>query len=125
MFEEQENKNESEVKKCLIPLGYFLYFSKLKNSFSPASEVLSFISLKPAGFIFNLSPSQKIIYKQTLDTFNVNGKSYFNVKMFEHLVAPTNLKLPKMLWYVKNVGVVKNQLYNGQVWSLRRFNVVQ
>jgi hypothetical protein len=102
----------------------FTYYSKQKSSKAVASEVLDFFSLKPVDYVLELSPSLKMRYDTIKDVI-VDSIPYTNVKIFQNLVAPSNTKLPKELWYVKNVGVVRKELFNGEVWNLVKYTVVQ
>ena len=102
----------------------FTFYSKQMRSTAPASEVLDFFSLKPVGYVLELSHSLKMRYDTVRDAL-VDSIPYTNVKIFENLVAPSNSKLPRELWYVKNVGVVRKELFNGEVWNLLKYNVVQ
>jgi hypothetical protein len=102
----------------------FTFYSKQKSSKAPASEALDFFSLKPVGYILEISPSLKMKYDTVRDAL-VDSIPFTNVKIYQNLVAPSNLKLPKELWYVKNVGVVRKELFNGEIWNLVKYNVVQ
>ena len=96
------------------------YLKQVKDS----SEILNFFSLKPAGYVLNLSPSLQMRYRELKDT-TLNGQAFGSVRIFENLVTPTDLTLPKVLWYVKNTGIIRKELFNGEIWYLDRFNVVQ
>ena len=89
----------------------FTFYSKQKRSQAASSEVLDFFSLKPVGYVLELSPSLKMRYDTIRDAI-VDSIPFTNVKIYQNLVTPTNLKLPKELWYVKNVGVVRKELFN-------------
>ena len=102
----------------------FTYYSKQKRSGNPSSEVLDFFSLKPVGYILDLSGSLKMKYDTVRDVL-VDSLPYTNVKIFQNLVTPSNPKLPRELWYAKNVGLVRKELFNGEVWNLTKYNVVQ
>ena len=102
----------------------FTYYSKQKRSGNPSSEVLDFFSLKPVGYILDLSGSLKMKYDTVRDVL-VDSLPYTNVKIFQNLVTPSNHKLPRELWYAKNVGLVRKELFNGEVWNLTKYNVVQ
>ncbi len=85
---------------------------------------LNFFSLKPPGFVLNLSPSLQMRYRELKDT-TLNGQPLGAVRIFENLVAPADSTLPKELWFVKNTGVIRKELWNGEVWYLDRYHVVQ
>jgi hypothetical protein len=102
----------------------FTYYSKQKISTAPGSEALDFFSLKPVGYVLELSPTLKMRYDTVRDVL-VDSLPYTNVKIFQNLVTPSSPRLPKLLWYAKNVGVVRKELFNGEVWSLVRYNVIQ
>lgn len=102
----------------------FTYYSKQTRTSLPASEALEFFSLKPVGYVLDLSPSLKLRYDTVTDAL-IDSIPYNNIKIFQNLANPTNSKLPKELWYVKNVGVVRKELFNGEIWFLLRYNIVQ
>jgi hypothetical protein len=87
-------------------------------------EALNFFSLKPPGFVLNLSPSLQMRYRELKDT-TLNGQPFGAVRIFENLVAPSDSTLPKELWFVKNTGIIRKELWNGEVWYLDRYHVIQ
>jgi len=102
----------------------FTFYSKQKSSKANASEVLDFFSLKPVGYVLEVSPMLKMKYDTVRDAL-VDSIPFTNVKIYENQVTPLNQKQPRVLWYVKNVGAVRKQLFNGEIWNLLKYNVVQ
>jgi hypothetical protein len=102
----------------------FTFYSKESRSSSPSSEILEFFSLKPVGYVLDLSPSLKMRYDTVRDAL-VDSIPFTNIKIFQNLVTPSNPKMPRELWYVKNVGLVRKELFNGQIWSLAKYSIVQ
>ena len=63
-------------------------------------------------------------YREIKDT-TINGTPYGAVRIFENLAAPSSPTQPKELWYAKNIGIIRKELFNGEVWFLDRYFVTQ
>jgi|GEM_PF-4996027 len=89
-----------------------------------SSEILNFFSLKPPGYTLEISPALQMKYRELKDTV-INGQPFSGVRIFENLVTPQHLHLPREIWYAPNIGVIRKVLFNGEEWQLNRYQIVQ
>jgi len=108
------------LKSGFIKSSSTFYITETKGN----NEVLHFFSLKPPGYVLDLSPSLKMRYRDVKDT-SVNGELYSAVRIFENLGPGTNLRQAKELWFARNAGLVRKELFNGEVWTLDSLSVQQ
>ena len=101
-------------------------FQRLTYSTSLGADIVSYFSNKNTGYKFLLFPSHETLYKESLATITINTVTYNNVKVFEAIKASsTDQRLPKLVYFAPNIGIVKKELYNGQVWNLVKHQVIQ
>jgi hypothetical protein len=79
-----------------------------------------FSTQKGVGFELSVSDGSKVLYKDSLLTYTVNNVSYPQVKVFENLIESYATQ-PRVIYYAKNVGVIRKELFNGQIWELQRY----
>jgi hypothetical protein len=65
-----------------------------------------------------------LIYTDLYDSLKVFNQFYKDVIIFENTYNPATY-LPRKIFYSKNVGIIRKELYNGQVWNLVRYHVSQ
>lgn len=101
-------------------------FQRFTYSSSLGADIVAYFSRQNPGYKFVLFPSHETEYKQQVATLIVNGITYNNVKIFEALKASSNdQRLPKVICFAPKIGIVRKELYNGQVWNLVKHQVVQ
>jgi hypothetical protein len=59
-----------------------------------------------------------ITYKAFYPAYTIEGKEYKDVKVFEVNISRADKRLPRRTYYAKNVGIIRRELWNGQVWNL-------
>jgi hypothetical protein len=109
--------NTSENFESYTEVFYTSYFDV---------RCLFFVDM-PVGYFYENGPTTYISYHPT---YTVEGKTYNEVMVFEAKTALENtgqleLRLPKKVWFAKNVGIIKRELSNGQVWNLIHHEVKQ
>jgi len=114
------DKDTVVLKSGFIRSSSTFYITETKG----VTEALHFFSLKPPGYILDLSPSLKMRYREVKDT-SVNGELYSAVRIFENLSPATNGRQAKELWFARNAGLVRKELFNGEVWTLDSLSVQQ
>ncbi len=62
----------------------------------------------------------KTTYKDSLASYKVNAVDFKQVKVFEKQVKNYD-RQPKIIYYAKNIGVIKKELFNGDVWELKKY----
>jgi hypothetical protein len=73
-----------------------------------------------------------LIYEDFKESYKLGNITFNNVKVFNNVEIPrdentnfSNIKLPKVTYYAKNVGLIRKELWNGQVWNLVDYKVSQ
>jgi hypothetical protein len=72
------------------------------------------------GEKFDLNGLLGVQYESLYDTLRVRNKLYTQVRVYTILQQLTNSQCRKA-YYAKNVGVIRKELFNGQVWELERY----
>jgi hypothetical protein len=83
------------------------------------TNVQFFNNVKP-GTQFTFSANNEVKYLEELESFTIDGVNYHNVRVFENLKMEDD-RLPQKVYYAKNVGIIRKELFNGQVWNLKRY----
>jgi hypothetical protein len=84
-----------------------------------------FFSDKNLGTVFNLTGGQKYTtYKEYFETYTLGKLTFQKVKVFEMNFEEDN-RLSRKVYYAKNVGLIRKELWNGQVWNLVDYKVSQ
>jgi len=72
------------------------------------------------GEDFELGGSTITKYEALYDTLSVNKVVYNQVRVYTILKQSFD-KQTKRVYYAKNVGLIKKELFNGEVWELKRY----
>jgi hypothetical protein len=115
-------KDTSNASGSGIDLSYINIFSyrEFPLKISLAYNTQYFSGEKGVGYIYTPNDASKILYKDSLAAFTVNSVSYPQVKVFENLIKNYD-RQPRVIHYAKNVGVIRKELFNGQIWELQRY----
>ena len=57
-----------------------------------------------------------------LDSLKIGDKIFTNVKKFTKTKHTYNL-IPKVTYYAPHVGLIRKELFNGDVWNLKTYNI--
>lgn len=108
------------------PLDFDTDYSRYLYSTSFSSFLITFFSNKPLKYRLSLYDNMETEYREFHNSITLNGITYNNVKVFEIFSrVPIDQRLPRVIHYAKNIGIVRKELWNGQVWNLVKQNVVQ
>ena len=108
------------------PLEFNADYARYHYSTSFTSFLLTFFSNKPLKYRLAVHSNMETEYREFHDAILLNGITYNNVKVFEIVSGqPMDQRLPKVVYYAKNIGIVRKELWNGQVWNLVKSSVVQ
>lgn len=83
-----------------------------------------YVSYSDSNKILNPIENSKIRFFNKLDSLTLNNKTYFNVKIFQNKTQ-TSAQTIKFIWYAKNIGIIKKEMFDGKVWLLKDYNVKQ
>ncbi len=72
------------------------------------------------GEVFELGGPTITKYEALYDTLSVNKVVYNQVRVYTILKQSFD-KQTKRVYYAKNVGVIKKELFNGEVWELKKY----
>jgi len=64
------------------------------------------------------------LYIEKRDSIQFTDKRFFEVKIFENMKEIYSSQ-PHKTYYAKHVGLVRKELFNGEVWNLIRYKVSQ
>ncbi len=77
------------------------------------------------GTIGQLAPGTfHSYYIEKKDSIEFNNQKFFDVKIFENKFQEYSYQ-PRRTYYAKHVGLVRKELFNGEVWNLIRYQVSQ
>jgi len=96
---------------------YFSYAERYLSNFVVTN--LQFFNKVAAGTTLDFSDDSQVKYTGELNSFVVGGIEYQNVRIFENRVL-TDDRLPERIYYAKGIGVIRKELFNGQIWNLER-----
>jgi hypothetical protein len=102
-----------------------IYSEVYRSSFFTPNYI--FFSDKEVGYIFAPYGQQaelKWKYTNYYDSYEIEGKTYQAVKVFEGFFSQ-DARLPRKTYYAKNIGVIRKELWNGQVWNPVEYSVSQ
>jgi hypothetical protein len=88
------------------------------NSTTPFYDAIKYIEIRTSSV-------EKVTYQAFHPTYAIEGKTYQEVKVFESNFMWSDTRLPRKTYYAKNVGIIRRELWNGQVWNLISHEVKQ
>jgi hypothetical protein len=74
------------------------------------------------GFEFNYAEDFAIEYEQHFETLSTADQDFENVKVFKHNVQYFQDQSQR-IYFSKNVGIVIREMFNGEVWTLKRYHI--
>ena len=81
---------------------------------------LLFFSKKPVGYELNYTEVDLVDYLEFLELYTVFSLEYEDVKVFEHKINYYS-EQPKRVYFAKGVGIIKKELFNGEIWQLKKY----
>lgn len=66
----------------------------------------------------------ELLYENYLDSININNNAFNKVKIFKFQEDYIS-NYPEKIYYSSHVGIIKKEMYDGTVWELIRYNIVQ
>ncbi|MEZ5195734.1 MAG: hypothetical protein R2764_04875 [Bacteroidales bacterium] len=117
----------TEYSECLSYSSCYMYNSEPDTVYNPAGEYLNLgceffcccdSGTKSRAFFFK--------YSGIIDTLSVGQRTFFDVRLFSNVIEDSlylqqDTGLVKRYYFVKYVGLVKWEQYNGKVWEVRNF----
>jgi hypothetical protein len=100
----------NEVSKDVIN-----YKSILLNTFFDAQDT---------GTELSILAKEDFYYIEYLDSFKVLNNWFKDVRVYEHRVFFYPTQIAKIYW-AKNIGHIRYELYNGEKWNLKDYEVLQ
>ena len=108
------------------PAFYDSDFLKFAYAGTLGTDIVAYFSRKSKGYKFALFPAIETEYKDSLASITLGSVTYNNVKVFQVTSAiPSDVRLPKVIYLAPNIGIVRKELFNGQIWNLVRRQVTQ
>ena len=106
------------------------YFGQVINLYAerylsnPNVTNLQFFNNVEAGTTLDFSEISMVTYLGEIETYAIGSSLYINVRVFENLIEVDG-RLPRKIYYAPNIGIIRKELFNGQVWNLKRYYVNQ
>jgi hypothetical protein len=72
-----------------------------------------------------INANDTLTYEAFYPSYTLEGKNYKDVKVFKRKRSGIDVRLPRRTFYAKNVGIIRRELWNGQVWNLIHHEVKQ
>ena len=79
-----------------------------------------FFSSKDTGYV--LKYNTRLKYLMEKDSLTLNNKTFEQVKIFKNLTQHYKLE-PEKIYYAKNFGIIKSELFNGTNWELKSYHI--
>jgi hypothetical protein len=92
------------------------------EGFISNSPSLQFFDKKNPGYVMDFADNSAVKYVGLFPSYYANGIKYEDVKAFENLIA-TDPNLPRKIYYARNIGAIRKELFNGQVWEIKRYHI--
>ncbi|MFN3403309.1 MAG: hypothetical protein ACK40G_04385 [Cytophagaceae bacterium] len=83
----------------------------------------TFFSYGFPGDSLDLCESMIVRYNNFHDSLLVSRKYYYQVKEFEILIYQGGI-LPRKVFYAPNIGIIRKENFDGSIWNLKRYNVI-
>lgn len=97
---------------------FFFYTERYSSNLSATN--LQFFSKIAAGTSLDFADDSRIKYIGEFDSLVADGVEYRHERVFENSIQADD-RLPQKIYYSKGIGVVRKELFNGQVWNLKRY----
>lgn len=79
-----------------------------------------FFTGKDVDYVLPLNNNLK--YTQFQDSLKIFDNTFFYVKKFE-IIDQEGQQQPKFIWYAKNVGVIKKEMFDSTIWKLKDYHI--
>ncbi|MBX9851379.1 MAG: hypothetical protein K2X86_06425 [Cytophagaceae bacterium] len=100
--------------------GYDTFAERYISNFLVVN--IQFFSPASVKDTFNYNESMRTVYETYYDSLLVEGVWFKEVRLFNNLYQEASSQ-PKYIYYSKNVGVIRKELFNGQIWNLKRYHI--
>lgn len=71
------------------------------------------------GYKHKYTDDFTVEYEAFLESMEIQGEVYGNVKVFKHNIQYFSYQSER-IYFAKDIGIIKRELFNGQVWELKR-----
>lgn len=99
----------------------WMYEEEYFSTASPGSAI-TFLYPLNVGQRQRLGGDFAVSYESYLDSILLNGEKHYEVMQFRH-AATMSPNHTERIYYAKNVGVIKRELFNGEVWDLKKYHI--
>jgi hypothetical protein len=99
------------------------YYEELSTTNLNAADIHYFDG-KAKGSIVEIYANRRTKYSDSLANYTIEGKTYPSVKVFD-MLDQGYPATPAKVYFAKNVGIIRKELWNGQVWNLIKHQVSQ
>jgi hypothetical protein len=84
--------------------------------------ILTFLHPLTVGETRRYAEDFALMYESHAEAMDINGVTYYSVMVFKHniMIQPNQAE---RIFYAKNVGVIRRELFNGEVWQLKKYFV--
>ena len=97
----------------------FYYYSQGSQKNIPNFPVLFFDSAA-VNFEYNYAENYILKYENTYSSYVVQNTEYSDVRVYVHQTQffPEQ---EKRIYYAKSVGIIRKEMFNGEIWELKKF----
>ncbi|MBX9851905.1 MAG: hypothetical protein K2X86_09115 [Cytophagaceae bacterium] len=106
-----------------LPIGRPCYSNILFTSNFLAVNI-PFFSKRDIGYVFEYNENINSTYTAYYDSLEILSKYYYKVKVFE-MTGSSDSRLPKKIFHAEKTGIIRKELFNGQIWNLKRHFINQ
>jgi hypothetical protein len=91
--------------------------------YQPQLIAMQYFEMRDSLFI-DSDDSVKYLKYFTSFQSNLTNISYHNVKVFDRTTNINSLFAQKTYWS-KNIGVIRREMFDGSIWELKSYNIIQ
>ena len=97
----------------------WMYEEEYLSTDSPGSAA-TFLSPLMVGEVHSFGGDFGLTYESIADSMVLSNETFYAVMVFRQ-TATKSLNHTERIYYAKNVGVIKRELFNGEVWELKKY----
>ncbi|MBX9851906.1 MAG: hypothetical protein K2X86_09120 [Cytophagaceae bacterium] len=106
-----------------LPIGRPCFsYIRFKSNFLAVN--IPFFSKRDTGSVYKYNDNISSTYTAYYDSLEILNKYYYKVKMFE-MTGSLDNRLPKKIFHSEKTGIIRKELFNGQIWNLKRHFINQ
>lgn len=97
----------------------------ISSEFSYSNSIIySDYYFGPANIGDTLKTYKNLVFNEYFNNYSAKASTYNSVKHFHCINQTFSLQL-RDIYYSRYIGVIRKELFNGQVWNLKRYHIAR